>query len=330
MKTIVVLFLLNFIVYLNSLAQIPNYANLDYWAAHGAKWDNADSVPNALKNNSGKKVANVFFIHPTSYTEINAYQKSWNASLADSALNKSTDDRTILFQASCFNQYATVYAPRYRQAHLQAFFTNSYDAKNALDTAYSDIRNAFIYFLEHLNNDMPIIIASHSQGTRHAGKLLQEFFENKPLQKKLVAAYIIGMPIRKDYFTTLQPCTNATATGCFVGWRSYLENSFEDKFVQLEQPNSVFVTNPLTFTLDTIAVSRNKNEGSVLLNFSKILKNVSGTQVHNNVLWITKPKFNFSFMVKNKLTNYHIADINLFYVNIRNNIAERLKAFGVL
>ncbi len=250
--------------------------------------------------------------------------------LSDSALNKNTDERSILFQASCFNQYANVYAPRYRQAHYQVFLTNQQVAKDALDTAYADVKNAFQYFIDNLNNNSPIIIAAHSQGTIHAARLLKDFFENKPLQNKLVAAYLIGMPITKDYFETMKPCTTPNAVGCFVSWRTYLENNLGEKYIQLEAPNTVYVTNPLSFTMDTNAISRKNNNGSVLLKFNQVWKKVSGAQVHNNVLWITKPKFKFSFLVKNKMTNYHVADINMFYVNIRNNVAERLKAFGVL
>jgi hypothetical protein len=312
-------------------AQVVDYSNINNWAAHTAKWDFADSLPSSLKNEkSSKKVANVFFIHPTTYTELNAYNESWYASVQDITLNDKTDKGSILFQASCFNQHANVFAPRYRQAHLQSFYNNSSKAKAALDTAYVDVKNAFQYFINNLNNNLPIIIAAHSQGTVHAGRLLKEFFENKPLQSKLVAAYLIGMPVSKKYFSTLQPCTTPNTTGCFVSWRSYLQNSIGEKYIQLEEPNSVYVTNPISFTLDTVAVNRKQNDGAVLLNFNKVLKGVSGAQVHNNILWVTKPKFTFSFLVKNNRINYHIADINLFYMNIRKNIAERLNAFGVI
>ena len=58
--------------------------------------------------------------------------------------------------------------------------------------AYNDIKQAFDTFLEKFNNGRPIIIAGHSQGAGHAKRLLQDFFDNKPLQEKLVAAYLIG------------------------------------------------------------------------------------------------------------------------------------------
>ena len=49
--------------------------------------------------------------------------KLWNGPIDDGALNLRTDDGTILYQASIFNGAGQIYAPRYRQAHLHAYFT---------------------------------------------------------------------------------------------------------------------------------------------------------------------------------------------------------------
>ena len=100
----------------------------------------------------------------------------WNASFDDERTNKKTDEGTIHFQASAFNEAGFVYAPRYRQAHLHAYFTeDSLSARLAFDKAYADIRAAFLYYMDHFNQGRPIIIAAHSQGTTHAIRLLQEF-----------------------------------------------------------------------------------------------------------------------------------------------------------
>ncbi len=305
--------------------QTTDYSNINNWAAHSSKIDYADSVPKKLQKKISKiNIANVFFIHPTTYTEVGAYKIQWNAIVEDYALNKKTDEGSILFQASCFNEQCDVFAPRYRQAHLQSFYTNAPEGKAALDTAYEDIKSAFEYFINNLNNDKPIIIAAHSQGTVHAAHLIKDFFENKPLQQKLVAAYLIGMPVRKNYFSVCKPCEEVNENRCFVSWRTFLENSIEEPYLKLEPANSVYVTNPLTWKLDSIQTARKKNKGAVLLKFNTVVKKVCAAKVHNNVLWISKPKFKFSFLVKNKRTNYHIGDINLFYVNIRENVRVRL------
>ncbi len=313
----------------NSIAQLTDYSKLDNWAAHASKNDFADSVPEPLRNGmKEKKQANVFFIHPTTYTQKGAYENAWNAGVNDVELNQKTDKSTILFQASCFNEQSNIYAPRYRQAHLQSFYTNLQEGKAALDTAYNDIKAAFEYFLKNENKGMPIIIASHSQGTVHAGRLLKEYFENKPLQKNLVAAYIIGMPVVKDYFNTIPPCSDPTATGCFVSWRTFLEGHGDVPYKRIGSPENVYVVNPISWTLDSMPVAISNNKGAVLFKFNKIVKYKARVQVHNTILWISKPKFKFSFLIrKKKIRNLHAGDINMFYESVRDNVKVRLAEF---
>jgi len=302
----------------------PDYSNLNYWAAHPWKWDPSDSIPVPLKKDYTKdSVVDVFFIHPT--TLIDSKDERWNASIDDSFLNKKTDYSTILYQASVFNQNCRVFSPRYRQAHLRTFFSdNKIKAALAFDLAYADIKKAFEYYLLHLNTGRPIIIAAHSQGTIHAGRLLKEFFEGKNLQNRLVCAYVIGMPIPENYFAKIPPCKDSLSTGCFVGWRTYKKNYTDTSYISKETFKSI-VTNPLTWTTTNEYASASLNSGGVLKNFNKIKKGVIDAQVHNNILWTCKPKFFGNIFLKKK--NYHIGDINLFYTNIRQNVNTRIKMF---
>src|SRR3954471_14032858 len=76
---------------------VPDYSNLDYWAAHPWKKDPSDSLSKPLKKEQRDSVADVFFIHPTTYTET---KKEWNADINDAALTAKTDYTSILYQAS--------------------------------------------------------------------------------------------------------------------------------------------------------------------------------------------------------------------------------------
>jgi hypothetical protein len=306
-----------------SLTKVPDYSNLNYWAAHPWKKDLSDTVPLPLfKTYHLDSLADVFFIHPTTLTDKN--DTSWNAEIDNAKINSKTDYSTILYQSSAFNEKCRVFAPRYRQAHLKSFYIQTDQADNAFEIAYTDVRAAFVFYLEKYNNGRPIIIASHSQGTKHAGRLLKEFFENKPLQNQLVCAYIIGMPVPVDYFTVLKPCADSLATGCFVSWRTFKSRSAEPNFIAAEKFKS-FVINPLTWTTETTFVSSSLNKGGVLQNFNKIVPNVVSAQIHNNILWSSKPNVPGKFLYTQK--NYHIGDINLFYMNIRENTTARIGAF---
>jgi Protein of unknown function (DUF3089) len=306
-----------------SISGKPDYSDLNYWAAHPWKKDPSDSVPSPLqKQQIQDSAADVFFVHPTTLTA--KKDSSANARTDDASINAKTDYSTILYQASAFANGCRIFAPRYRQAHYRSFFSNTAATKMAFDLAYSDVKTAFEYYLAHHNTGRPIIIAAHSQGTVHAARLLKEFFENKPLQKKLVAAYLVGMPIADSYFTSITPCTDSLATGCFVSWRTYKKGYTEPKFVAKETFKAV-VTNSLTWQTDAGYATLKLNTGGVLKNFNKLKPGVVDAQINGNVLWVCKPKFFGNFLIRTK--NYHIADINFFYNNIRQNVGARIRNY---
>lgn len=303
--------------------QRPDYSNLNYWAAHPLKWDTSDSIPKPIRKMKRDSLIDVFFLHPTIYTG-KLKNEMLNAGIDDPYLNAKTDYSSILYQASVFNQHAKVYAPRFREAHYSAYFPkDTAKAIAAFDLAYDDVKNAFEYYLQHFNDNRPIIIAAHSQGTTHALRLLKEYFENKPLQKKLVAAYVPGMAIPKDYFSSLKMCEYEAETGCLCGWRTFKKGFYPD-YVIAEKGSSL-VTNPLTWKTNGDHVPRNMNKGSVLLKFNKVYKKTTDAQVSEGVLWVNKPKFPWGFLYKTK--NYHIADFNLFYMNIKENVGQRISSY---
>lgn len=305
----------------------PNYSQLIYWAAHPAKKDPSDSIPKPLINQfQANNKVDVFFIHPTSYLDTNK-PSGWNASLKDIKLNISTDFSSILYQASVFNEAGNVYAPRYRQAHIESYTPlNSADTLKALEAfeiAYQDVKTAFEYYLSHYNQGKPIIIASHSQGSTHSQRLLKEFFDAKPLSKQLVAAYVVGMAINPDQFQQLKACERPNETGCICAWRTYLEDHIPP-FVLKEKFTSI-VTNPLSWDKQKTRVDRNENKGSVLMRFNKLVPNVADAFNHDGLLWTGHPHFMGSFLYQTD--NYHIADYNFYYSSIRENAKLRAKSF---
>lgn len=65
--------------------------------------------------------------------------------------------------------------------------------------------------------------------------------------------------------------------------------------------------------------------GGVLKDFNKVYPRLVRTTVHEDLLWVNKPKFPWSFLLTKK--NYHVADYNFFYADVRHNAQERVKAY---
>ncbi len=302
----------------------PDYQDLNYWAAHPWKWDPSDSMPAPLQAEPRDSSVDVFFLHPTTFTKRKFKRKS-NADIDDALINAKTDYSSILYQASVFNKECRVFAPRYRQAHIINFFKNdSASVAPAFELAYEDIKSSFEYYLKTWNKGRPVIIASHSQGSLHAERLLKEFFEEKPLRNKLVAAYLLGWPVPKTYFSSLKMCEDSLQTGCLCSWRT-LKKGFVPYYLKKENGSS-FVTNPLNWNISEGSyASRQQNKGSLLKNFNRIYPATTDALVHNGLLFVNKPKFPWSFLYIKR--NYHVGDINLFYLNLRENISRRIAMF---
>jgi hypothetical protein len=303
----------------------PDYSNDISWAALPWKKDLADSVPlQSIKNQQDKALADVFFIHPTLFlesTEKMTYK--WNADILDTNINNKVDFGSILNQASVFNGSCRVFAPRYRQAHISSFFTE--DRKSgeaALNLAYDDVKEAFLYYLKHYNEGRPFIIAGHSQGTRHAGFLLKETLDNKELQKSLIAAYLIGMPVPKGFFENIPVCSDSSQTGCFVTWATYLEGFYPDNYMSFKGGNCV---NPLSWKIDTVEVDRKKNLGGITWKFNQVVQNINGAKIKDGILWVDKPHVPGRMLIR--LKNFHVADYNLFWFNIRENVRLRVNNY---
>ncbi|BBM84899.1 DUF3089 domain-containing protein [Candidatus Uabimicrobium amorphum] len=321
---------------------LPDYSQQSAWAALPTKKDTADVVPQGEKDLQNTAIADVFFIHPTSYSR----GENWNQDIYDEKVNNKTDKGAIRHQASVFNSAARVFAPRYRQAILYSFLTihRLHEANKALELAYSDVSKAFEYYLKHHNKDRPIIIAGHSQGAFHALRLVRDYFHDKPLYKKLVAAYIVGMNIPQEVLTQQLPRipvgNSARQTGCILTWNtfaegtdvSYINDSFPYEYFQGLRTNlqkKVACVNPLTWTTDEEKVAKEKHLGTVAFHGSEnnspgIDAQMVSTQCKDGALFISPPlrKYRWDFF-----GNYHIMDYTMFYMNIRRNAEERVQAF---
>ena len=156
---------------------------------------------------------------------------------------------------------------------------------------------------------------------QHMLPLIKNQIENTELKDLLIAAYLVGMPVNYDEFSDLKPCENAEETNCFVSWRTFRYEHTPTPFVGEHIVN----TNPLTWKLDGEYADKSLNKGVVLRNFNKIYPQRVDAQAVNGMLWAHRPKFPFSFLLTTK--NYHIADYNFYYSNVKEYAKVRTEAF---
>ncbi|MGB0510014.1 MAG: DUF3089 domain-containing protein [Flavobacteriales bacterium] len=302
----------------------PNHADEAHWAALPWREDSADLLPKGRKvSEDGPGTADVFYLHPTMYEE----GAAWNAPVDSAQLNTAADEWPVRHQASVFNGAGRVFAPRYRQAHIRVFSVGDSLSLAALQLAYSDIRNAFQHFLDEWDEGRPLVIAAHSQGSWHARWLLQDFFDGKPLQDRLVAAYIPGMDIYPTDFQTIRPCATATDQQCYCTWMSY-GTGYLPRWIAAK-PATPSVIHPVTWSAEVGQPNdRALHGGAVRESFrNKNPGSITATVTEDGVLWIDQPHM---FLVGKWLhrDNWHVGDFNLFWSNIRDNVHDRVEARG--
>ena len=301
---------------INLTGDRPNYSDLKYWIEHPKKKKHYAILPQNYTDsnyNYNPKV-DVFFVHPTLYFKGNR----WNADINNLKLNKKIGETAIKNQASVFLGIANIYGPHYRQMHIQSY----YDLKNGLqafEVAYLDVKNAFLYYWENFNKGNKLIIAGHSQGTNHTERLLKEIIlKNDSMRNQLIVSYLPGMPI-KQFHEDLPPCSSPNQINCFLSWRTLAEGYLPK---QWDFSDSISCVNPISWKTNNLSSQKNNHLGILFKNHKIYYPNSIETYVDNGVVWMKPIKIPFARFYKMK--NYHIADYNLFWLNIRDNLRYRI------
>jgi len=301
---------------LEKIPEKPDYQNESSWVVLPSKY--TQKLKELTPNSTVELEADVFYVYPTLITDKKDIR--WNIATTDTIQNAKNLNATVDFQASAWATSGKLYVPLYRQAHLRSYYQLENGGKEALTLAYSDVKAAFELYLEKYNNGRPIIIAGHSQGSTHCRLLLKEFFDDKPLQKQLIAAYIPGIGIKKDEFKTIQAMTSPNETGGFVSWNTYKRKKLPKSYNKWYK--SKVTSNPITWNT-TKHTKREDHKGFLYTN-GKIYDKALKIEVIDGMVWTTLPRFPHRLFAMFK-KNYHVGDINLYWKDIQQNAELRVK-----
>jgi len=320
----------------------PDYFSADAWAALPERPDNADVVPpqSNVTDNQATALVDVFFVHPTTYHE----KDSWNARYDEPGQTLEILEEGVLrHQAALFNGSAKIYAPRYRQATVYAFLGNEPETYAALTFAYGDVERAFDHFIENMNEGRPFILASHSQGSLHAMKLLKEKIAGTPLANRMVAAYIVGYSIPEELGVEgIGPCREAASTGCYLNWNSLTAEArttgwkqttkiWIDGTLQQIAGRKITCVNPVTGILGASADQSENRGGQPFADTGEPLRQITPRLTEatctDGMLIVAPPTDDDGLTFGMNGGDYHIYDYNLFHMNIRADVARRVGAY---
>lgn len=320
----------------------PNYASAEFWAARPGKVSPADLMPAGVSE-GGKHEVDVFFVHPTGYLN----GGDWNSPMNPNSRTEENTKWMMSNQASAFNGCCDVYAPRYREASIFRYLGAPEDiATKSMDFAYADVVRAFEYYMANDNHGRPFIIASHSQGTSHAFRLIQEKIDGTPLAQKMVAGYLIGSRVMKaeaDALKTVKVCDSDVQVNCIVHWATYGEGGK----TPADQAGQLVCVNPLSWKRDGGRADAASHKGGVPAT-GQFSTRVWGDDSPQGITFgplgapvaaATWAECRDGFlMVADQAggpfagmdmggKNYHGLDYPLFYMDIRMNAEARVKAY---
>ena len=321
----------------------PDYAQPDAWLAYpGRNGLERSTPPGVAPVNEASAPADVFFVHPTTYLKNDVWNAGYDA-------HGPYDEPVLLGQASVFNGCCRIYAPKYRQASLHGLK----NSQPAVAVAYGDVARAFRYYIAHENHGRPFIIASHSQGSYLAVRLLQDEILATPLRKQLVAAYVIGAYVPSNFGELgLPTCDSARQTGCVMAWNTS-QTGRNGALMQVRNAGywwkgadrksgtlPAVCTNPLTWTSDNAAAPAAANAGSLAFPaapfplhagpLSPLWPHMTGAVCKDKLLDVDVPKNGpegYHDSLSLLFGSYHKNDYGLFYANIRANAVDRVSAW---
>lgn len=310
----------------------PDYRLAAAWTSWpGRRDDPARWTPDGYSA-APHPAAALFFISPTAFLD----RKRWNAPIDDSGTNARLDQYARM-QASVFNGVASIWIPRYRQATFGAFLVAGPDSARALDLAYSDVERAFRRFLELHPSDGPIILAGHSQGSRHLLHLLLR--RHADIAGRIVAIYAGGWPVALpgDIERLAFPaCTRREQAGCIASWQSYaVDGDLERAYAGYasvadlsgRRPGPalrMLCTNPLTGGAG--AAGPDANSGALVAD--RIEPYLHGARCDAKGLLLVDPSPGDMGPLVLPGGNYHFYDYALFWANLRADVEARLAAFA--
>lgn len=330
--------------------QPPDYADPQSWLALPVHPSAAMRTPReaGMSDLQSLAVADVFYIHPT--TSMRGDLR--NAPIDDPEARR-TAELMLMTQASAFNAVARIYAPRYRQITLPTYALGADALQEPAAIAYADVLAAFRYYIEHYNHGRPFFVLGHSQGTNHAQRLLSDAIQDSPLRGLLVAAYLPGQPIPRAVFaadlTRLAPCRRPAQTGCVAIWGTFGEgggddlaawqhdNLYWDRALRLwadSRGMPLVNINPVSWDVRMRRTPPRLHRGAVPFGtdttFGTVIPRLLAVRDAGNYVFVGPEPLSTRWFDDGGVfggRNYHVFDVALFWLDLRENAHLRLNAW---
>ena len=310
-------------------AKAPDYSKVSSWC----------QIPAITKD------VDTFYILATEYMGFNEgdpdYATMDNVEMVEGAPVQ------YAMNASAFAESTNVFMPFYRQSGLR-YAGEIYKRDGNIDAAisgmpYDDITAALDYYFKNYNNGRPFILASHSQGSAIAQLVLKKYFKEHPeYYERMVAAYVIGYAVTKDYLAAnphLKFATGESDASVIISWNTEGKRNVEENVTTCVLfPNAISI-NPINWKLDGTYASASENLGSLVLNEENTTFEIANVGADAQVIpsrGVVLTNAEIEPMPAELAAvaseffgpdGRHESDYTFYYNNIKANVAKRIATY---
>lgn len=295
-------------------------------------YSNAENWAYSETNISGKD-ADVFFICPTVY---GGGSQTFNMAL-DDAQTKGNFLGATNMEKGIYDVDCRFFAPYYRQAALNVYEMEISEREQYLNIAYTDVKQAFEYYMEHYNNGRPIVLAGFSQGADMSIRLLKDYFADEDTNDLLVACYAIGWSVTEkelQEYEHLKFAQNEKDVGVIVSFNSESEEITDS--LMIPKGTKTLAINPLNWKTDSTLADKTLNAGACFTDYSgNIVTEISqltGAYIDETrgalkVVDVTAQEYPPVLSIFDNGV-YHLYDYQFFYRNLQENVSVRVAEFN--
>jgi len=289
------------------------FADPENWAYYGVGED---------------KEADIFIVAPTV-----DMKSEYNMPIDD--MNKSRLVRALNMQKGIYEDNLRMFSPYYPQASFKAYDLTEAEREPYMDIAYSDVSEAFSYYLDYENQGRPIVLFGYSQGAYYIYRLLKDHFCDEALYRQLVAAYAIGWGCtfeEADRYPQIVPAAGEDDIGCVVSYDAEAPEVEETLITPRGERH--FAINPLNWKTDATPADKAQNKGAVFV--TNDLETTEAAQfcgayldTERGVLKVPDVDPAEYSMRPDMLPegSFHIYDLYFFWNNLKENVGVRLAAY---
>lgn len=299
----------------------PDYSRADMWYVG--------------QNDSAGTQVDVFYIAPTCVWDWTAPhgQVSHYMNVSDSAQRAAVDASNLL-ACRLLGKHCRFFSPYYRQITMNSWFLPPAGISRLYSLAHSDIVRAFGYYMEHINGGRPFVLAGHSQGAKAVIELIKHTLTPDRL-RRMVAAYSFGFSVSRAElaaFPALRPARGVSDTGVLICYNSV---SHAGAVSPLFAGNAVCI-NPINWRTDTVAAPAADNPGSVFFDaagrsdtlFHQVGARIDMATGHLLVSGLDDEKYFIPSIARLfPRGNYHVQELNLYFLSVQRNLDCRIAAF---